>query len=105
MPITKCEFATRRTMLALKYCWAITIHKSQGLTLEKIKVHLGKKEFSTGQTFVAISRVRKMTGLKILDLTKQRMSSLMRSENSDNKDNKKQNGLKEVLKEIDRLRK
>jgi ATP-dependent exoDNAse (exonuclease V) alpha subunit len=35
--------------------WGITIHKSQGLTLEKVAVELGDKDFAAGLTFVAIS--------------------------------------------------
>jgi hypothetical protein len=38
--------------------WGITIHKSQGLTLEKVVVELGEKEFSVGLSFVAISQVK-----------------------------------------------
>ena len=43
--------------------WGITIHKSQGLTLEKAVVELGNKDFSAGPTFVAISRVKTLKGL------------------------------------------
>jgi Helicase len=45
---------------------AVTVHKSQGLTLHKIKLGLGK-EFSTGLTFVALSRVRTPDGIMIVD--------------------------------------
>ena len=41
----------------------ITIHKSQGLTLEKAVVELGSKDFSAGLTFVAISWVKTLKGL------------------------------------------
>ena len=44
--------------LPLKLAYAVTCHKSQGLTLDKVVIDLGEKEFSSGLTFVACSRVR-----------------------------------------------
>ena len=52
-----------RLQLPLKLAWAVTIHKAQGLTLDKVVVDVGKKEFSSGLTFVACSRVRRLTDL------------------------------------------
>ena len=49
--------------LPLKLAWAVTIHKSQGLTLDKVVIDVGKREFSTGLTFVACSRVRRLQDL------------------------------------------
>ena len=46
-----------RLQLPLKLAWAVTIHKSQGLTLDKVVIDVGKREFSSGLTFVACSRV------------------------------------------------
>jgi hypothetical protein len=43
--------------------WGITIHKSQGLTLEKAVVELGSKDFSAGLTFMAIPQVKTLKGL------------------------------------------
>jgi ATP-dependent exoDNAse (exonuclease V) alpha subunit len=43
--------------------WGITIHKSQGLTLEKAVIECGDKDFSAGLTFVAISQVKTLKGL------------------------------------------
>ena len=42
--------------------WSITIHKSQGLTLEKAVVEPGEKDFSAGLTFVAISHAKTLKG-------------------------------------------
>ena len=52
-----------RLQLPLKLAWAVTIHKSQGLTLDKVVIDVGKKEFSAGLTFVACSRVRRLKDL------------------------------------------
>jgi len=52
-----------RLQLPLKLAWAVTIHKAQGLTLDKVVIDVGKKEFSSGLTFVATSRVRHLNDL------------------------------------------
>ena len=43
--------------------WSITIHNSQGLTLEHAVIELDLTDFSAGLTFVAISRVKTLQGL------------------------------------------
>ncbi len=52
-----------RLQLPLKLAWAVTIHKAQGLTLDRVVIDVGKKEFSSGLTFVACSRVRHLSDL------------------------------------------
>ena len=47
----------------LKLAWAITIHKSQGLTFDKIIIDFGRGTFANGQAYVALSRVRTINGL------------------------------------------
>jgi len=39
------------------------VHKSQGLTLPRVKIDLGAKEFAAGLSFVAVSRVRALEDL------------------------------------------
>lgn len=49
----------------LKLAWAITIHKSQGLTFDNIYLDMGRGAFATGQTYVALSRCRTLNGVHL----------------------------------------
>ena len=50
----------------LMLSWAITIHKSQGKTIDKIKIDLGNGAFAEGQVYVALSRVRSITDISLV---------------------------------------
>src|SRR5579885_114704 len=55
----------RRTQYPLILGWAITIHKSQGQTIDCLKVDLGSKVFCDSMIYTAISRARTIDGLSI----------------------------------------
>ena len=65
-----------RTQLPLRLCWAITMHKSQGQTLDKAVIDLGPKESCTGLTFVCLSRAKRLVDLMVEPMSFERIGNL-----------------------------
>ena len=70
-----------RHQLPLRLAWAITIHKSPGLTLPKAWIDIGKSERTAGVSYVAIGRVKTLSSCVIEPMTYQRLTSLKSSAN------------------------
>jgi ATP-dependent DNA helicase PIF1 len=56
--------------IPLKLAWAISIHSSQGMTLDELEIDLGESIFACGQAYTVLYRVRSMKNVKIVQVNK-----------------------------------
>jgi ATP-dependent exoDNAse (exonuclease V) alpha subunit len=61
----KEEIKGKFTQVPLQLAWAVTIHKSQGLTFEHVEINLNKGAFAAGQLYVALSRCKTLDGISL----------------------------------------
>ena len=70
-----------RSQFLITVAYAITIHKSQGLTLNHVLADIGSTVFTCGQAYVALSRVKSIEGLHLINFNPRSVKALARFSN------------------------
>lgn len=66
------QYVVTRTQVPLTLAWALSIHKSQGMTLEYVEVS-SRDLFESGQLYVALSRATHLNGLKVTGFKREQL--------------------------------
>ncbi|MCP4971396.1 MAG: AAA family ATPase [Arcobacter sp.] len=69
----KGKIQAKISQIPLKLAWAITIHKSQGMTLDAAEIDLSRT-FEVGQGYVALSRIKNIEGLRLMGFNENALS-------------------------------
>ena len=65
----------QRTQIPLILCWAATVHKVQGLSMDAAVLDIRDKIFQPGMTYVALSRVRTLSGVALVDMSARKITA------------------------------
>ena len=57
--------------MPLKVSYALSIHKSQGMTIDALEIDLGDNIFTCGQAYTALSRAKSLNSIKIIEVSKE----------------------------------
>ncbi|GBC05299.1 hypothetical protein RclHR1_06170003 [Rhizophagus clarus] len=68
--------ACSRLQIPLTLVWAITVHKSQGLTLPKAVIDLGNKEYAASLSFIAVSRISALKNILFKPFSFERLQQI-----------------------------
>ena len=64
-----------RSQLPMKLVFAVTHHKRQGATLDRVVLDIGEREINDGQTFTALSRCRDINNMLLEDFSQERLQA------------------------------
>jgi len=56
--------------MPVRICYALSIHKSQGMTIDALELDLGTNIFTCGQSYTALSRAKNLNSIRIIDVDK-----------------------------------
>lgn len=73
-------FEFKRRQFPIRVCFAMTINKAQGQTLDKVGIYLKTPVFAHGQLYVAFSRVRSLTNIYVQVQTTAKQGKLLRND-------------------------
>ena len=78
---TYLPFKLKRRQFPVRQCYALTINKAQGQTLETVGIFLPEPVFSHGQLYVAFSRCKSFQGIKVSVATSNRADDSQYTDN------------------------